>query len=455
MSQSVRNRLLKGFAAQGFAQVINLIIQIGSVPLFIHFWGKLLYGEWIVLSTIPSYFGLSDLGFANAAGTEMTMLVGRGDKAGALKVFQSAWVLVTGLSLVVTLTMLGLVRFLPLGRWLHISTLTHAEITTVVSILVFQVFFDLQTGLIGNGYRCDGHYAVGTMVRNTQRLAEFLAAAIALLCHAHLIALALAVMLTRLTGNLLSMLDIRRRSPWLQVGWTHADWPTLKRITSPALTFMGFPLGNALSLQGMVTVIDATLGPVAVVIFSTSRTLTRFVWQILNAITNTIWVELSTAFGANDIALARSLHRRACQAAMWLAVISSAALFVAGPTIYRLWTRGKVPFDPVLFGLLLLVVIANSLWSTSYVVLLAVNRHQKLAVVYVLATALSLGLAFLLTPLIGLHGAALALLVIDAFMSSYVVVRSLALVQDTLPGFVRFILTPPSVKLLRPAEVTQ
>ena len=102
MSQAVYKRLVKGFAAQGFAQAINLIIQIGSVPLFIHFWGKLLYGEWLLISTVPSYFALSDLGFANAAGTEMTMRVARGDREGALKVFQLAWLLVTGVSLIVT-----------------------------------------------------------------------------------------------------------------------------------------------------------------------------------------------------------------------------------------------------------------------------------------------------------------------------------------------------------------
>ena len=446
MSQAVYKRLVKGFAAQGFAQAINLIIQIGSVPLFIHFWGKLLYGEWLLISTVPSYFALSDLGFANAAGTEMTMRVARGDREGALKVFQSAWLLVTGVTLIVTLTMLGLVHWLPLERWLHLSTLAHGEVVTVVAILVFQVFFDLQTGLISTGYRCDGNFAPGTMISNIQRLVEFVVAAIALCCGVHLIGLALAIMVTRLAGNTLSMLYMRSLSPWLTYGWRHADLATVKRLTSPALTFMGFPIGHALSLQGMVTVIGIVLGPGVVVAFTTSRTLTRFIWQILNAITNTIWVELSTAFGANDIALARSLHRRACQAAMWLAVACSIVLFFAGPLIFRLWTKGAVPFDPTLFGLLLLVVIANSLWSTSYVVLLSVNRHQKLAAVYVAATGLSVAIALVLTPLMGLRGTALSLLVIDAFMSAYVVTRSLALVQDTLPSFIKFILTPPSFK---------
>ena len=443
MSQAVSDRLKKGFAVQGVGQVISLIVQFGSIPLFYHFWGKLVYGEWLALSTIPSYFALSDLGFAGAAGTEMTMRVARGDREGALKVFQSAWLLVTGVSLLVTLTMLGIAHWLPLERWLRLSTLDHAEVVTVVSILVFQVFFDLQTGLISSGYRCDGNFAAGTMIANIQRFVEFIVAVVALCCGAHFIGLAFAVMVTRLIGNALSMLYMRSLSPWLVFGWRHADRTVLKQITSPALAIMGFPIGHALSLQGMLMVVDVVLGPAFNPIFSNSRTLTRAVWQIMNAITNTIWVELSTAFGANDIALARSLHRRACQAALWLALGSSAVLFFAGPLIFRLWTKGALSFDPTLFGLLLLVVVANSFWSVSYVVLLSVNRHQQLALVYVAATGLSLAVALVLTRLMGLHGTALALLVIDGFMTTYVVTRSLALVQDTLPAFLKFVLTPP------------
>lgn len=455
MASTVRSRLVKGFAAQGFGQIISLIIQIVSVPLFIHFWGKVLYGEWILLSTVPAYFALSDLGFANAAGNEMTMRVARGDRPGALVVFQSAWVLVTGLTFVLVALLMSTVQFLPLMHWLKLATLTHTEVTTVILILLAQLFFDLQTSLIGIAYRCDGHFAAGTMIRNLVRLSEFLAGMTALSLGAHLVGVALATVLTRLVGNGLTMLDARRRSPWLVMGWRHADGPTLKAMVSPALSFMGFPLGNALSLQGMVMVVGHMLGPVAVVSFNTSRTLSRFVWQIMNAITNTVWVELSTAFGAGDIALARRLHRRTCQAAIWISVPLCLILLAAGRPIYHLWTHGKLVLDPVLFALLLLVVICNSFWSASYITLIAVNRHQKLAVVYILATGCSLVIAVMLTHLLGLHGAAMALLVIDVFMSSYVVTRSLALVQDTLPHFIKAVLTPPSLQLLRLARVME
>ena len=446
MAYTLRERLVRGVAAQGFAQAISLIIQVVSVPVFLHYWGKSLYGEWIELSTVPAYFAFSDLGFANAAGNEMTMRVGRGDRAGALVVFQSAWVLVTALSAILTALMLVGVHVLPIAHWLKLGTLTPKELTLVATFLIVHFFFDLQASLLGISYRFDGHFAAGTMIRNVLRLVEFLAGILAICLGGYMVALALTTVLVRMAGNVLVIADIRRRAPWLVIGWRHADRGTLKRLLSPAVASMGFPVGTALSLQGMVLVVGTLLGPVPVLIFSTSRTLSRFVWQLMNAISSTVWVELSTAFGAGDIALARRLHRRTCQASVWIAIPLCLVLLASGRLIFRVWTHGKLPFDPVLFGLLLLVVVCNSFWSASYITLMAVNRHQKLALVYLSATSLSLVLAIILTRLIGLHGTAISLLVIDAFMSSYVVTRSLALVHDTLPAFVKSILTPPFLK---------
>lgn len=442
MSRNVKGRLLKGFGAQGYAQLVNVFIQVVSVPLFIHYWGKVLYGEWLLLSTIPNYFNLSDLGFANAATNEMTMRVARGDKAGALRVFQSAWILVTALSIAIITVAIVAIMVLPIASWLKLSSLPHNVVVISSVLLLVQVLFALQRGVLFGGYQCDGNFATGTVIVNTMRLAEFLLGALVIYKRGGPIGLAATTLIIRMLENVVLSFDVRRRSPWISRGIGHADIRTMRELAGPALTFMGFPIGHALSLQGLLNVVGATLGPVAVVVFSASRTLTRFIWQILNTISNTVWVELSTAYGAGDLPLARGLHRGACKAALWLSCLGSLLLYLAGPLIFRIWTKGQLQFEPSLFALLLVVSISNSFWSTSYIVLLAVNRHQKLAVVYVTATALSLLLAHLLILKIGLGGAALSLLTIDIFMTAFVVARSLALLQDTVSGYVRFLLTP-------------
>jgi O-antigen/teichoic acid export membrane protein len=198
---------------------------------------------------------------------------------------------------------------------------------------------------------------------------------------------------------------------------------------------MAFPAGSALSLQGMVLVIGAVLGPLAVVTFSTMRTLTRFGFQIMESVKNSVWPELSAAYGVENWALARRLHRVACQASLWSSLISVTFLFFFGERVIALWTHGRVIADPAAFRWLLLVIAANSFWYTSSVVTVASNQHQRVAACYLLGTGVSLLLARILLPRFGLSGAAMALLAIDLMVGWYVLSQSLFTLKERARDF--------------------
>ena len=78
MTSEVRARVIRNLGANGVSQIVNIIVQLCSVPLFLRFWGVTLYGEWLTLSAIPAYLAMSDLGFASVAANDMTMRVARG-----------------------------------------------------------------------------------------------------------------------------------------------------------------------------------------------------------------------------------------------------------------------------------------------------------------------------------------------------------------------------------------
>src|SRR6476620_5229559 len=117
---SLRRRLIAGFGAGTFSRLMTTLIQIVGVPIFLLHWGTALYGEWLLLNTIPAYFALSDIGFGSVAGNEMTMLVAVGKKEEALSVFQSVWVLTTTMSSAVGLLFLAGIWMFPLDRWIHV-----------------------------------------------------------------------------------------------------------------------------------------------------------------------------------------------------------------------------------------------------------------------------------------------------------------------------------------------
>ena len=182
---------------------------------------------------------------------------------------------------------------------------------------------------------------------------------------------------------------------------------------------MAFPVGSALSIQGYTILVGALLGSTAVVVWSTTRTVTRIGFQAMTSINSAIWPELSRSIGAADLwRQGQSCGGRPKPPCMSGAFIVLAA--AVGPAFIRWWTRGNVDPPPELLDILLLVVAGNSLWYTLSTVLLSTNSHHRLAVIYLGGTTVAFLAAIPLTAAIGLPGAAISLCTIDVGMVVYV-----------------------------------
>ncbi|WP_187143428.1 hypothetical protein [Terriglobus albidus] len=96
-------------------------------------------------------------------------------------------------------------------------------------------------------------------------------------------------------------------------------------------------------------------------------------------VNSTFEAEMTIAFGARNIELTRTLHRRAVQLSLIVSVTIVAGMMLFGPWFLTHWTHGHVPPSRGLLGILLLVVILFSLWSTSSTLMTSTNQHQKLA----------------------------------------------------------------------------
>jgi O-antigen/teichoic acid export membrane protein len=147
----------------------------------------------------------------------------------------------------------------------------------------------------------------------------------------------------------------------------------------------------------------------------------------------------------------RTLHRRACQIALFISLGVVVVVAIFGPTILHKWTLGKVPSSPGLIGLLLIVVVFYALWSTSSTLVAAINLHERLAMVYTFATGVTVVLTYFAAKRYGLYGAAGSLLLSELIMDGYVLPSSLRISQDTWGGFLGALLHYP--RSLRPAAL--
>src|SRR5258708_37060979 len=161
MAGTVRGRLIRGFGATALGPVVTAIIQLGTVPLLLHAWGAAKYGDWLLLSAVPSYLTFSNMGFGDASGSDMTMRVAAGDRDGALRTFQSSWVLLTSVSVFMMLLASATVWWIPWQRWLQLSSLSNFQAATVMVLLCAYEIVSQQMIDSESGCRVAGNFATG------------------------------------------------------------------------------------------------------------------------------------------------------------------------------------------------------------------------------------------------------------------------------------------------------
>src|SRR5439155_25845413 len=147
------------------------------------------------------------------------------------------------------------------------------------------------------------------------------------------VAAAAAFFIIRVVATPANAIVLARRHPWLRFGFGEARLTQLRTLVRPALANTGIPLALALNVQGMVLVVGATLGPIAVVTFSTLRTLTRLALQMVSTVSHAAEPELASAFGKGDQVLLRTVYHHALRGSFWLALTVSIGLALTGAWI--------------------------------------------------------------------------------------------------------------------------
>lgn len=438
------SRLKSGIGAQGFAQLVQLFIRIAEVPLFLGFWGATAYGEWLMVSAIPSYLAIADGGFAGVSGRDMMMRVAANNRAGALAVFRSTWVLFLVVSVAILVISVPAVWLLPISQWFRFEFIGADELRIVLLLLVVHVLLGFQTGLLDRSFWCEGRYALGMSLEAVLRLTEFVGMATAIMLGGGPVAAASGYLGGRLVGLILMRIALYRATPWLRYGLRGAAWSEIRRLAAPAFASIAFPLGNALNIQGMRIVTGLLLGPAAVAVFASIRTLTRFAMQPAEIVSRLVEPELARAYGSGNSALLNTLFRRSCQVAWWFGLVGVLLVGAGGEYILKIWTHSRIAMDWLLYGLLLAAVLVNAIWNTALKVPYATNRHGRLALWYAaIYGGGALAGAWIGGQFFGIAGVGSALLAAELGMCVLVLSTALPMVAESWSGWFRAVATPP------------
>lgn len=387
---NLRKRILKGMGANAFGQLISIVTQLAALPIFLSKWDASQYGLWLMLSSIPAYFSMADVGIVNAAGNDMTMALGRGDRLTANRVFQSALIFLLLLSITVVLVVAAGLFLLPSTAFLTQSN------SLTLFVMLIGILLSFFNGLSEATFRSVGLYGFGTTIGHLIRLGEWCGGMIGLFMSGNFLDVALGMLLFRAVGVLSSIFFSRMYANQFEWGFRYARLDQLKKTIQPALFFLIFPISSALSIQGFTLLVGGIFGAASVAIFNTYRTLARVTVQATGILSYSVGPELSRMFGAGEFERFSLIFRRSQHLSIAMVLLSSCVVGVLGGPILDLWTHGRIPYaDSIMWSMVAYATVVGFA-HVPKMLLMSINRHSKIAIASIAIYAGALLVAYVL-----------------------------------------------------------
>lgn len=415
-----RRRVLLGIVSMGYGKLVSAVIQLALVPILASAWGLPLYGQWLLLSTIPVFLTASDFGFGSAAGNQLIAEVARGELDEALTTFQSAQGVILACSLAMLAAALAVCFLLP-GRVIDASGgMVADETRRVLAVLCLYGVIGLQGGLFMAVMRSVGAFARSTTLEASIQLAEGLAVIAVVLLGGNPMRAALAYLVVRSIGVGCHVLMAKGHARWLRLGYDHARRAVMRGLLRPALAAMMLPLSQAGYLQGTALAVGAAGGAGTVPIFTALRTLSRVGLQLLMTINLPVLPEFTAEHARGNRGWLASVTGGMASLNLGVGLVSGLGMALLGNFVLQIWTKGAIQAPEAMILLSAVSLVLAILWNPLSNLLVAVNRHEKFTYLFALAAFCSVGLTFLFVRHWGLSGAALANLGLDALMFAIV-----------------------------------
>ena len=432
----IKLALLKNFIAGGSGKISSVVLRLVQIPVLLSYMGVEEYGRWLVLTSLPGWLVLTNLGFGSVAANEMTLRVAAGDVRKGREVFSSALVLIALIGLAGMALLLAIAPFVPWERLLDASADRHSELTKAVIWLSLSIFIYFFGDTFEGRFRAGRKAHVFMYLVYLRPWMEFVTLLALFQFTKRFDILALSTLLSTLIYILLARQLSKPISPELYFSRSLSRKSEFKALFKKGIAFQAFPLGNALIFQGNLLVVQTFLGPAAVALFGTARTLVRSVNQVLELVNQVIWPELSLLIGAGNFRDAARLHRFSVGMSLIAGLLSLTFIGTVGQEIYAWWTAQNLVLPQDLLLLFLLPIPFNALWYTSSVVHMASNEHEGLAKRFMVATMVSVAGCVALTYFWQMKGAAVSTAIVDVLLIRYVIIHSIKLTEDTLMEFI-------------------
>ncbi|MDE3741472.1 lipopolysaccharide biosynthesis protein [Maribacter polysaccharolyticus] len=429
---TLKKRLLNNGIASIFQKGVRVLDQLFLVPFFITAWGAAYYGEWLTLTIIPSVIGFSDLGFGTASANSFVLSYAAGNKQKAADINKTGMYIITIMVLVGMFVSLLTIFILDHFQVFEKSLIDKHEAILAVSILIFARLLNFYNQLIESYFRAAQKAALCINLLTVKSLLGLGAGLLVLLLGYGIVEFAISTLVVSLLFNVLFWVKGKQVLGLFNDYKGKREKSILNEITKKGLGYLMFPAWQAIYFQGTTFVVRIVLGPEAVAIFNTVRTLSRSVNQLLNLVSSSIFPELQYEIGQGNEGKAQKIYRFSIISSFLIAFSGVVFLAFFGLWFYNIWTQNELIVPPLMWYIFVFGVLFNAFWWSSEPVFRAKNEPYKFALAGVFSAFVSVVLTYVFSKYWGLIGAAMGALVLDILMALIILPLSAKMLNMTV-----------------------
>ena len=412
MREKFWKKVAGGAGANAFGQLVSILIQLASYPIFLFYWTPSQYGEWILLAAVPAYFSLMDGGLLAVSANAVHVLVAKGNLQAAKKMFSEVCFAVLSIS-IFTILVLCLVFFLCV-----IFKFLSFNYALTMFLLILSVVLNIWHGILDVSLRAADKFPLSTILLNLARLVEWFGYIFVVAFSSDYAHVAFGGVLGRAVVLVISFFWAKKCSVFL---WEikRPDAGGFWLMLRPSFSYLLFPLSNALSLQGITLLVGYFFGASSVVVFNFYRTVSRVIVQITGIYSHALMPVFSKMKGDSEfielIKCYKYSFRTGIVSTSWIFII----LLIISPYLIKIWVGGKIEDDFVLYLIMMFSAFSASLWHVPRVFLISIGEFDGLAKFYFALSLISV-IAFAILSLFGsLHLSAFTGVVVELAIVFY------------------------------------
>ncbi len=410
---SVAKRLFSGTAASWMRIFITLLSQAVLVPVYLTYWDVKTFGVWMALQALVSFLSMLDQGHQTYLEFEF-LKEARDKKKIAAILWSSTWV---GISL--GLIQVGIVAVLIVSHALGYLVGTASEANVALGkeagyVLLIQMsvwaFLTSLGGIFVRVLSPYGYYPRMSWWGVWATVVTAVAPVVAVITGGGLLLAGVVLGIATVVYAIPQYIDIFRLIKKENIHFERPSFKTGFTNFRRSLAITAKSILENIRQQGVRVVLAPLSGSAQLVAFSTLRTGANFALQGLNTVTNPLMPELMAFLRQKD-----QSRTEASFSTIWLVVLiflAPGVVFLQAffEPLFLLWTKGKVPFHPLLFSLLSTGVLVYAVAQPAISVIRGNNLLRPQLIISVVAAVIVVGGMLVLVPLTGIAGAGFALL---------------------------------------------